>query len=478
MKARRRRRLYGVDSPDPKTQTRARSDHRPPPRRAAASGSSSHLPGRRRRPVGPAQRAEEGHADNAPRDQPTSRAAEGLLRAAACSTARSSSGPASSGRTPFAQVRRPRPQPVRLLDLARRRRHQGARSTARRTSTATRSSTASARSTTCTPRCSTCSASTTSSRPSASVAATCAHRRPRRTHTPNFGVARGARHPAGRGERDVGAVAARDSASGDAAVQKRRGGAPCERSFTGSYDWASGRRASESHEDLAAGATTARRRRNCTAAEASSTACRTSHCAGGSRALVRVTSGEGGGDSATGVISSTNRAAAPPAAYLMTHPSGKPDPATDCRGSRRPRRRRRRAGGGGGQRRADSVLLLLLAGGRGGPALHVVHLDHGARRPGRPTRRSCATWRAHGVAATVALRDVEPTLAARPANASSQHRACRLALFRRAPPSTRPAGVILAHHADDVARQSCTACSAGRGRRGWPGSHGGESSAG
>lgn len=103
---------------------------------------------------------------------------------------------------------------------------------------------------------------------------------------------------------------------------------------------------------------------------------------------------------------------------------------------------------------ADSMALLLMMGGRHDITPHVVHLDH-------QTRAAESTGDAEfvadlagrlGVKCTIARRkEMEPEVPSLPANPSARYRALRMALFRRVIEEHRLQGVVLAHHADDVA---------------------------
>ena len=103
---------------------------------------------------------------------------------------------------------------------------------------------------------------------------------------------------------------------------------------------------------------------------------------------------------------------------------------------------------------ADSVALLSLLRRRADVAPHVVHLDHEARgdasaRDARFVAELAAAW---GLPATVVRwRDVEPLLRVRPRNRSALFRAGRIHLFRQVVATNALSGIILAHHADDVA---------------------------
>jgi tRNA(Ile)-lysidine synthetase-like protein len=103
---------------------------------------------------------------------------------------------------------------------------------------------------------------------------------------------------------------------------------------------------------------------------------------------------------------------------------------------------------------ADSVALLSLLLHRADLKLHVVHLDHETRGDASTGDgefvRDLASRR--GLPVTVARRrDIEPTLDHLPPNPSARYRSLRFALFRDIVASSRLAGVILGHHADDQA---------------------------
>jgi tRNA(Ile)-lysidine synthase len=103
---------------------------------------------------------------------------------------------------------------------------------------------------------------------------------------------------------------------------------------------------------------------------------------------------------------------------------------------------------------ADSVALLRLLATRADLHLRVVHLDHQTRAGASAADAAFVAELAArlGLACTVATRvDVEATLAELPRNPSGRFRAARLALFRQTVASRDLRGVLLAHHADDVA---------------------------
>lgn len=104
---------------------------------------------------------------------------------------------------------------------------------------------------------------------------------------------------------------------------------------------------------------------------------------------------------------------------------------------------------------ADSVaLLMLLRQYRPDLPLHVVHLDHQLRGEASTADATFVRGLADqlGVPCTVETRQrVEASLHTLPRNASSRYRAARLALFRRVTAAQSLRGVLLAHHADDLA---------------------------
>ena len=104
---------------------------------------------------------------------------------------------------------------------------------------------------------------------------------------------------------------------------------------------------------------------------------------------------------------------------------------------------------------ADSVALLhLLRAYRPELGLHVVHLNHQARGADSDADASFVRELAEGfnLPVTVALREeVERTVKTLPRNVSARFRRIRIALFNRVVHSHGLAGVLLAHHADDVA---------------------------
>jgi tRNA(Ile)-lysidine synthase len=103
---------------------------------------------------------------------------------------------------------------------------------------------------------------------------------------------------------------------------------------------------------------------------------------------------------------------------------------------------------------ADSVALLLLLNDRPDFRLHVVHLNHELRGPASEAdaRFVEALARKLGLPSHVRRRsEIEPSLDHLPTNASAAYRAARLAWFWRVVHEQQLAGVLLGHHADDVA---------------------------
>jgi tRNA(Ile)-lysidine synthase len=103
---------------------------------------------------------------------------------------------------------------------------------------------------------------------------------------------------------------------------------------------------------------------------------------------------------------------------------------------------------------ADSVALLLLLRDRPNLRLHVLHLDHQLRGDASTADAAFVgdLARRLGLPCEIALRsEIEPELADPPANPSALYRAVRLEFFRRIVTREHLAGVMVAHHADDVA---------------------------
>ena len=103
---------------------------------------------------------------------------------------------------------------------------------------------------------------------------------------------------------------------------------------------------------------------------------------------------------------------------------------------------------------ADSVALLLLLRRRSDLVLEVVHLNHETRGDASDADATFVAQLATGLGLRAALArwgDVKPMLTGAPRNRSARFRAGRMALFRHVVTTDRLDGVILAHHADDVA---------------------------
>ncbi len=103
---------------------------------------------------------------------------------------------------------------------------------------------------------------------------------------------------------------------------------------------------------------------------------------------------------------------------------------------------------------ADSVALLSLLRDRPDLSLHVVHLNHQTRGKASDDDAEFVRQLADRLALphTLAIRSgVEPTLGNLPRNPSARYRAARMGLFRRVVHTHGLNGVILAHHADDLA---------------------------
>jgi tRNA(Ile)-lysidine synthase len=121
---------------------------------------------------------------------------------------------------------------------------------------------------------------------------------------------------------------------------------------------------------------------------------------------------------------------------------------------------------------ADSVALLSLLRGRRDLSLHVVHLDHETRGEASAgdARFVESLAREWGLPVTVARwRDVEPLLGEVTRNRSARFRAGRLLLFRQVVEANHLRGVVLAHHADDVAETVLQRLLRGSGPRGLTG---------
>jgi len=103
---------------------------------------------------------------------------------------------------------------------------------------------------------------------------------------------------------------------------------------------------------------------------------------------------------------------------------------------------------------ADSVALLLLLCRRPDLSLEVVHLNHETRGPDSDADAAFVDSLAlrMGLSRVIGRwSETEPMLAEAPKNRSARFRAGRMALFRHVVEKDRLQGVILAHHADDVA---------------------------
>jgi tRNA(Ile)-lysidine synthase len=103
---------------------------------------------------------------------------------------------------------------------------------------------------------------------------------------------------------------------------------------------------------------------------------------------------------------------------------------------------------------ADSVALLLLLRGRGDLDLEVVHLNHQARGAASDADAEFVFNLATGLGIDCVVGHwggVEPMLVDPPKSRSARFRAGRLALFRHVVERDKLRGVILGHHADDVA---------------------------
>jgi tRNA(Ile)-lysidine synthetase-like protein len=121
---------------------------------------------------------------------------------------------------------------------------------------------------------------------------------------------------------------------------------------------------------------------------------------------------------------------------------------------------------------ADSVALLRLLHARGDLTLHVIHLDHQARGPDSTADAAfvASLARRLGLPCSVMTRaEVEPLATRLPANVSARFRALRLTSFRQVIARERLDGVLLAHHADDVAETVLHRLLRGSGPRGLTG---------
>ena len=103
---------------------------------------------------------------------------------------------------------------------------------------------------------------------------------------------------------------------------------------------------------------------------------------------------------------------------------------------------------------ADSVALLLLLRGRRDLDVKAVHLNHETRGAASDADAEFVYRLSIGLGIDCLVghwSDVESMLASAPRNRSARFRAGRVALFRQVVERDRLQGVILAHHADDVA---------------------------
>jgi tRNA(Ile)-lysidine synthetase-like protein len=103
---------------------------------------------------------------------------------------------------------------------------------------------------------------------------------------------------------------------------------------------------------------------------------------------------------------------------------------------------------------ADSVALLLLLRDQPDLHLHVVHLNHELRGQDSELDAAFVGELAGKLELPFHLRrrsEIEPNLGELPANPSARYRAARLAWFGQVVDEHHLAGVVLAHHADDVA---------------------------
>jgi tRNA(Ile)-lysidine synthase len=118
---------------------------------------------------------------------------------------------------------------------------------------------------------------------------------------------------------------------------------------------------------------------------------------------------------------------------------------------------------------ADSVALLLLLHGRPELSLTAVHLNHQTRGTESDGDEAfvvdLSARLGHPVVAR-RLRDIAPALTGLPNNPSARFRAARFALFREVVQREGLRGVLLAHHADDVAETTLQRLLRGGGVRG------------
>src|SRR5277367_431239 len=104
---------------------------------------------------------------------------------------------------------------------------------------------------------------------------------------------------------------------------------------------------------------------------------------------------------------------------------------------------------------ADSVALLqMLSVRRKDLSLRVVHLDHelrGAQSEGDAKFVAELAGRLGWPCDVARRKEIEASLGKLPGNKSARYRAARLAFFRQVVRKRKLAGVMLAHHADDLA---------------------------
>jgi tRNA(Ile)-lysidine synthase len=127
---------------------------------------------------------------------------------------------------------------------------------------------------------------------------------------------------------------------------------------------------------------------------------------------------------------------------------------------------------------ADSVALLELLVRlvrRSGTSLTVAHLDHETRAGSSAADAAFVRELAarHGLPCAAARRsEIEPAMHDLPANRSSRFRLIRLEFFRRVIAAERLDGVVLAHHADDLAETVIQRLLRGSGSAGLTGMRG------
>ena len=118
---------------------------------------------------------------------------------------------------------------------------------------------------------------------------------------------------------------------------------------------------------------------------------------------------------------------------------------------------------------ADSVALLTLLRGRADLRLTVLHVNHEARGAASDADEQFVTALACRLGVDFVAghwHGIEPMLADAPTNRSARFRAGRMAFFRHVVKLDRLQGVILAHHADDVAETVLQRLLRGGGIRG------------